>query len=134
MNAALAQITFLVRDYDEAIAWFVGALGFAVIEDTPLSADKRWVVVGGDGGARMVLARATSEAQIAAIGRQTGERVGFFVTCTDFDATYARMRAAGVQFLEAPRREPYGIVAVFEDLYGGRWDLIEPCMQGRLRD
>ncbi|THD58724.1 VOC family protein [Phenylobacterium sp.] len=117
----------LVRDYDEAIAFYVGKAGFTLVEDTPQGGGKRWVVVRpGGGGAGLLLARAAGEAQTARIGDQTGGRVFLFLETSDFAADHARMSAAGVRFLEAPRREPYGAVAVFEDLYGNRWDLIEP--------
>jgi uncharacterized glyoxalase superfamily protein PhnB len=101
-------------------------LDFRLIEDTPVSEAKRWVVVAGDHGARLLLARATTPRQIAAIGAAAGDRVAYFLECDDFEARYARMAHAGVQFLEKPRHEPYGKVAVFTDLYGGRWDLIQP--------
>ena len=125
MTAALGMLTLVVREYDEAIAYFTGALGFALIEDTRMSAEKRWVVVGAEGGARMLLAKAANEAQAAAIGNQTGGRVFLFLYTPDFDATYARYLQAGVRFIETPRQEAYGKVVVFEDLYGNRWDLIE---------
>lgn len=125
MTATLGMLTLVVREYDEAIAYFTGALGFALIEDTRMSAEKRWVVVGAEGGARMLLAKAANEAQAAAIGNQTGGRVFLFLYTPDFDATYARYLQAGVRFIETPRQEAYGKVVVFEDLYGNRWDLIE---------
>lgn len=125
----LALVTFLVRDYDEAIAFFCGQLGFALIEDTVLSEDKRWVRVApkGAAGATLLLAKAATPKQDAAIGRQTGGRVGFFLNTDDFDATYGLFLKNNVRFQEAPRMEPYGKVAVFEDLYGNLWDLIEPA-------
>ena len=125
----LALVTFLVRDYDEAIAFFCGQLGFALIEDTVLSEDKRWVRVApkGAAGATLLLAKAATPEQDAAIGRQTGGRVGFFLNTDDFDATYGLFLKNNVRFQEAPRMEPYGKVAVFEDLYGNLWDLIEPA-------
>lgn len=123
----LGTVTLVVRDYDEAIRWFVGALGFVVHEDTPLSAEKRWVVVGPpDGGARLLLAKASGTAQQARVGDQTGGRVAFFLETDDFATTRDRMAGAGIRFTEAPRAERYGTVAVFEDLYGNRWDLIGP--------
>ncbi|HRP09614.1 MAG TPA: VOC family protein [Terricaulis sp.] len=126
MSATLGMLTLVVRDYDEAIAYFAGALGFALIEDTDMGSGKRWVVVApGEGGARLLLAKAANEKQAAAIGAQTGGRVFLFLYVADFDATYARYAAAGVRFAEAPRQEKYGKVVVFEDLYGNRWDLIE---------
>ena len=125
----LALVTFLVRDYDEAIAFFCGQLGFALVEDTVLSEEKRWVRVApkGAAGAALLLARAATPEQDAAVGRQTGGRVGFFLNTDDFDATYDLFVNNNVRFREAPRREPYGKVAVFEDLYGNLWDLIEPA-------
>lgn len=122
----LALVTFLVRDYDEAIAWFTGAPGFVLQEDTALSGSKRWVVVcaGQAGGAALLLARAVGEAQLAAVGRQAGDRVGFFLETDDFDSRYGLMVSAGIKFAEKPRTEAYGKVAVFVDLYGNRWDLI----------
>ena len=117
----------LVRDYDEAIAFYVGKVGFTLVEDTDQGDSKRWVVVRpAGGGAGLLLAKAVGEAQVQRIGDQTGGRVFLFLETDDFAADHARMSAAGVRFLEAPRHEPYGTVAVFEDLYGNRWDLIEP--------
>ncbi len=128
MTRSLALVTYLVRDYDEAIAFFVKALGFRLLEDRALSVDKRWVVVSpGDGGASLLLARATTPAQRDAVGRQAGDRVSMFLHTSDFQSDHERMVAAGVRFVEAPRHESYGTVAVFEDLYGARWDLIEPA-------
>jgi catechol 2,3-dioxygenase-like lactoylglutathione lyase family enzyme len=126
----LSAITILVRDYDEAIDWYIAKLGFVLIVDTPMGADKRWVVVApqADAQTRIVLARATGPEQISLVGRQMGGRVGFFLQTENFEASYQRMRAAGVQFREAPRQEPYGQVVVFEDCYGNGWDLIEPSM------
>lgn len=125
--AALAMVTLVVADCDEAIAFYCGRLGFALIEDTDLGGGKRWVVVALDGGgARLLLAEARGAEQQAAIGRQAGGRVGFFLETGDFDRDFAAFTARGVRFLEAPRRESYGTVAVFEDVYGNRWDLIEP--------
>lgn len=127
MSLRIGTIALLVTDYDEAIAFYCGPLGFRLIEDTPLGGGKRWVVVGPEeGGVRLLLAKAIGAEQTAAIGRQAGGRVGFFLETDDFAATRARFEAAGVRFLEATREERYGIVAVFEDLYGNRWDLVEP--------
>ncbi len=126
---ALVLTTFVVRDYDEAIAFFCGQLGFALLEDTVLSQEKRWVRVApkGAGGASLLLAKAATPEQEAAIGRQAGGRVAFFLATDDFDATHAVFLRNNVRFREAPREEPYGKVAVFEDLYGNPWDLIEPA-------
>ena len=123
----LALITLVVRDYDEAIAYYCGVMGFDLVEDSPQTPEKRWVVVSpGAGGANILLARAADEAQRAAIGNQTGGRVGLFLHTDDFDTDYARLKAAGVEFLETPRSEPYGKVVVLRDLYGNKWDLIGP--------
>jgi catechol 2,3-dioxygenase-like lactoylglutathione lyase family enzyme len=117
----------LVRDYDEAIAFYVGKVGFELAADTDQGAGKRWVVVRpAGGGAGLLLARAAGEAQTARVGDQAAGRVVLVLETDDFAADHARMSAAGVRFLEPPRYEPYGAVAVFEDLYGNRWDLIEP--------
>jgi catechol 2,3-dioxygenase-like lactoylglutathione lyase family enzyme len=122
----LALVTLVVRDYDEAIAFYVGKLGFELTTDRPMGT-KRWVVVTPPGSsAGLLLAQAANEGQAARIGDPTGGRVAFFLYTDDFDRDHARMTAAGVRFLEAPRREPYGTVAVFEDLYGVRWDLLQP--------
>jgi catechol 2,3-dioxygenase-like lactoylglutathione lyase family enzyme len=127
MAAALAMVTLVVADYDEAIAFYCGRLGFALVADTELGGGKRWVVVApAGGGARLLLARAAGPAQQAAIGRQAGGRVGFFLETDDFERDVAAFTARGVKFTEAPRHEAYGTVAVFEDVYGNRWDLIEP--------
>ncbi len=124
----LATVALVVRDYDEAKAWFVDKLDFTVAEDTDLGEGKRWLVVKprGRGGARLLLAKAATPEQTARIGDQTGGRVSFFLETDDFDRDYAAMRGRGVTFLEEPRTEPYATVAVFTDLYGNRWDLIQP--------
>lgn len=123
----LTLTALLVRDYDEAIGFYAGKLGFELAEDADQGGGKRWVVVrpkGSDAG--LLLARATGD-QAARIGDQAGGRVFLFLQTDDFDRDHAAWAAAGVRFLEAPRREPYGTVAVFEDLYGNRWDLIQPA-------
>jgi catechol 2,3-dioxygenase-like lactoylglutathione lyase family enzyme len=125
----IALITLVVRDYDDAIAFYTGALGFELVEDSPREDGGRWVVVrprGAGAGTALLLARAADGRQEASVGAQTGGRVGFFLHTGDFAGDHARMRAAGVRFLEEPRHEPYGTVAVFEDLYGNRWDLLQP--------
>ena len=123
----LPLITYLVADYDHAIAWFTTVLGFTLLEDTPLGGKKRWVrVAAPGGGAELLLAEADGPEQRAAIGKVAGGRVGFFLRTDNFTAEHARLLGHGVRFLEAPRSEPYGTVAVFEDLYGNKWDLIEP--------
>lgn len=127
MTQTLASMTLVVADYDEAIAFYRDRLGFALLEDTDMGGGKRWVLVGPPaGGARLLLARADGAAQRAAIGNQTGGRVMGFLHTDDFGRDFAAMTQSGVKFLEAPRHEPYGSVAVFEDLYGNKWDLIEP--------
>lgn len=121
----LAFLSFLVPDYDAGIAFFVDVLGFDLIEDTPLSPEKRWVrVAAPGGGSGFLLARAVEEQQ-AYIGKQGGGRVWLFLESDDFAADHARLTANGVKFSEAPRHESYGTVAVFEDPFGNRWDLIE---------
>ena len=117
----------LVRDYDEAIAFYVDTLGFEVRLDTPLGESKRWVVLAPHGGGQgcILLARAETDDQVARIGSQTGGRVFLFLDTDDFARDYAAYRARGVTFVEDPRVEDYGTVAVFEDLYGNRWDLIQ---------
>jgi catechol 2,3-dioxygenase-like lactoylglutathione lyase family enzyme len=122
----LALTTLVVQDYDAGIAFCVDALGFDLIEDTDMGAGKRWVVVGGKEGGRLLLAKAATPAQTAAIGNQTGGRVGFFAHTDDFAETHARLVEGGANFHEQPRRESYGTVAVFSDPFGNRWDLIEP--------
>jgi len=125
---SLVQLSLVVRDYDEAIAWYTGVLGFELVADEPRDpAGKRWVVVAPPGGgARLLLAQAANEAQRAAIGNQTGGRVFLFLHTDDFRRDHAAFSAGGARFVEAPREETYGTVAVFEDLYGNRWDLIQP--------
>ncbi|MDZ7627016.1 MAG: VOC family protein [Parvularculaceae bacterium] len=123
----LALIAYLVRDYDEAIIWFTEKLGFALVEDIALPPAKRWIVVAPpDGGTSLLLAKADGPAQEAAVGAQAGGRVFLFLYTDDFARDHAAMTAKGLKFLEAPRSEAYGTVAVFEDLYGQKWDLIEP--------
>jgi catechol 2,3-dioxygenase-like lactoylglutathione lyase family enzyme len=130
-RATLALTALVVPDYDAGIAFFVGGLGFDLIEDTDMGAGKRWVVVGGNAGGRLLLAKAANDAQTAAIGNQAGGRVGFFAHTDDFTGTHARLVDAGAKFEEQPRRESYGTVAVFSDPFGNRWDLIEPKDPGQ---
>lgn len=126
MSARLGLIALLVRDYDEAIAFFTQALGFDLVEDTDRGGGKRWVVVAPrGGGSGLLLARAVTPEQQAQIGDQCGGRVFLFLEVDDFDATYAQLQAHGVEFLEAPRTETYGKVVVFRDLYGNKWDLLQ---------
>lgn len=123
----IATVALVVRDYDEAIGFYVEKLGFELIADTAWGGGKRWVLVAPPGSdARLLLAQAGDEEEASRIGNQTGGRVGFFLESEDFAADFARFTANGVKFLEAPRHEPYGSVAVFEDLYGNKWDLIQP--------
>jgi catechol 2,3-dioxygenase-like lactoylglutathione lyase family enzyme len=124
----IAAVSILVPDYDEAISYYCGVLGFELVEDTPLGGGKRWVIVrpGDPASSALLLARADSDPQRARIGDQTGGRVFLFLETEDFAADHARYLATGVRFLEPPRTEPYGTVAVFEDAFGNRWDLIEP--------
>lgn len=127
MRQRLSLTALLVRDYDEAIAWFTGKLGFELVEDADQGGGKRWVVVRPCGGdAALLLARAVGE-QAQTIGRQGAGRVWLFLETDDFARDHAAMTAAGVAFVREPKREPYGTVAVFEDLCGNRWDLIEPA-------
>lgn len=126
----LSLVTVVVEDYDAAIAFYVGTLGFELIEDTDQpEQDKRWVVVRprGGPGANVLLARATTPSQLAAVGAQTGGRVAFFLTTDDMARDHAAYVAAGVDFVRPPAKMPYGTVAVFRDLCGNLWDLIEPA-------
>ncbi|HZA66761.1 MAG TPA: VOC family protein [Geminicoccaceae bacterium] len=121
-------MTLVVSDYDEAISYFTRKLGFALVQDTPIDAAKRWVVVApqGAGGSGLLLAKAADERQRRAIGSQAGGRGFLFLYTDDFRRDHAAFRERGVVFVDGPRLEPYGTVAVFTDLYGNRWDLIEP--------
>jgi len=127
----IGALSFLVRDYDEAIVYFTNLLGFKVTSDTDLGAGKRFVIIhpaGGEDGSGLVLAKPTSPKQIACIGRQGADRVMFFLHTDNFDQDYQTMKQGGVVFLEEPRHEEYGSVVVFEDLYGNRWDLLQPIL------
>ena len=120
------MIAIVVDDYDLAISHYVNDLDFTLIEDTTLTSEKRWVVVAPSlQGARVLLAKAVNEAQIAAIGNSTGGRVGFFMYTTSFTQTYESYKAKGIDFIELPRQETYGRVVVFKDKFGNKWDLIE---------
>lgn len=130
MPQSLAHIALLVRDYDEAIAWFTGKLGFRLVADQyQPEQDKRWVLVAppgaGEGATTVLLARAATPEQTAFIGNQAGGRVFLFLATDDFDRDYAAYTAAGVAFIRPPAVQPYGKVAVFLDLYGNQWDLVE---------
>ena len=128
MRQALATVSLLVPSYEAGIRFYVDVLGFRLVEDTQLGGGKRWVTVAppGDGGARLLLAEAASPEQTAAIGRQAGGRVFLFLETDDFWRDYRRYLAAGVTFLEEPRREIYATVTVFQDPFGNNWDLLEP--------
>ena len=123
----LGLVTYVVREYDEAIGFFVSKLGFTLVEDTDMGGGKRWVVVSAGEGASLLIARAEGEQQEASVGNQTGGRVGFFLQTDNFDRDFAEWTARGVVFREQPRHEVYGTVAVFEDVYGNTWDLIQPA-------
>jgi lactoylglutathione lyase len=128
MNQMIAHVTYLVREYDEAIAFFADKLCFDILEDTPQGDGKRWVLVRprGHTGASLLLAKAVTPEQINAIGNQTGGRVFLFLHTDDFWFDYNEMKSRGVEFLEEPRTETYGTVVVFKDLYGNKWDLLQP--------
>ena len=132
MPKLIAHISLVVRDYDEAITFFTQSLGFTVIKDTPSKDrggnDKRWVVVAPPGslGTSLLLARASNEEEASRIGNQTGGRVFLFLHTDDFWRDFHAMTAKGVRFVREPKQEHYGLVAVFEDLYGNQWDLLEP--------
>ena len=124
---SVGAVTVLVSDYQEAIDYFVDTLGFALIEDTKLSEEKRWVQVSPGVGTCLLLAKAEGERQVAAIGNQSGGRVFLFLTTDNFWRDYRAYVSRGVEFQEEPRHEEYGTVAVFRDKYGNQWDLIEPA-------
>ena len=128
MNQHLALVTLLVRDYDEAIDFYINKLNFELVHDYQLEEDKRWVVVRppGTGTASLLLAKASGDRQLHNIGSQTGDRVGLFLYTDNFWRDYERMISRGVYFKENPREEVYGSVVVFSDLYGNLWDLLEP--------
>jgi len=127
MKQSLGLVSLVVRDYDEAIAFYVGRLGFTLVEDSEVPEQKkRWVVVEPPGSAtRLLLARAANDEQASRIGNQTGGRVFLFLYTDDFARDFAAYKAKGVTFVREPKREPYGTVAVFADLYGNLWDLVE---------
>jgi catechol 2,3-dioxygenase-like lactoylglutathione lyase family enzyme len=132
MGQAIAHVAIVVRDYDEAIAYYTNALGFDLVEDTPLGAGKRWVLVRppGSDGTCLLLARAASPEQESRIGNQTGGRVFLFLHTDDFWRDYNAMKTRGVQFIQEPREEAYGTVVVFVDLSGNKWDLVERKSRG----
>jgi catechol 2,3-dioxygenase-like lactoylglutathione lyase family enzyme len=128
MNQQIGLVALVVRDYDEALRFFVGTLGFTLVEDSAVPAQaKRWVVIAppGSGGAQLLLARAASPEQESRIGNQTGGRVFLFLYTDDFWRDYNAYTARGVTFVRPPAEEPYGTVAVFVDLYGNKWDLVQ---------
>ena len=132
MTHSIAHVTVVVRDYDEAIDFFTRVLGFRLLEDTALGGAKRWVVVGpSGGGTSLLLAREATPEQRSRVGDQTGGRVAFFLHTDDFGRDHDAFRARGVTFVDGPRREAYGTVGVFLDLYGNKWDLIEPVRRAR---
>jgi catechol 2,3-dioxygenase-like lactoylglutathione lyase family enzyme len=127
MNQKIGAISLIVRDYDEAIAFYTKKLQFELVEDTDMGGGKRWVMVSppGSSGTRLLLAKAVTPEQESRIGNQTGGRVFLFLHTDDFRRNYESMKSNGVHFLEAPRDESYGTVVVFEDIYGNKWDLLE---------
>jgi len=129
MPQSLAHVAFLVRDYEEALTYFTESLGFRVVEDTRLAPGKRWILVTppGSHGTNLLLAQAATPEQLQQVGKQAAGRVFLFLYTDHFWRDYRLMQAASVKFLETPRQEPYGTVAVFEDLYGNKWDLLEPA-------
>jgi len=126
MTLRIASVTLVVDSYERGLAFYRDVLGLRLVSDLAMGGGKRWVVVEGPSGARLVIAEASDERQRAAIGNQTGGRVGFFIETDNFTGDHQRLKQAGVRFLEEPRHEPYGSVAVFEDPFGNKWDLIEP--------
>ena len=128
MPQTLAHVTFLVRDYDEALGFFTEVLGFRVVQDKALPGGKRWLLVAppGSQGTNLLLAEAATSEQLQQVGKQAGGRVFLFLHTDNFWGDYRLMQASNVKFLETPREEPYGTVAVFEDLYGNKWDLLQP--------
>jgi len=129
VTSSVATVSVLVRDYDAARDWYVGKLGFTLVEDRDMGDGKRWVVVAppGDRGARLLLAKAVKPDEVAQVGHQAGGRVFLFLVTDNFARDHAAMTARGVRFLEEPRHETYGSVAVFEDICGNKWDLIQPA-------
>ena len=129
MDLRIALVTLVVRDYAEAVAFYVDQLGFELTQDRELEGDKRWVVVTPPGGAGtgLLLAKAADDRQSGFVGVQAGGRVSFFLQTDDFERDHRSFLDKGVHFVEPPRREAYGTVAVFEDLYGNRWDLLQPA-------
>jgi len=134
MTRQIIHSSLLVKDYDEAIDFYVSKLNFELVEDTALDDDKRWVVVApaGDGVMSLLLAKASTPAQLECVGNQAGGRVFLFLSTDDFWRDFKRMQSAGIEFVREPETQPYGIVAVFSDLYGNLWDLLQPSADHRL--
>lgn len=132
MEQSIGAVTFVVKDYDEAIEYFTKKLQFDLIEDFQLSEVKRWVLVSpkGSGGTSLLLAKASDQEQDKSVGNQTGGRVAFFLHTDDFGRDYTKMKGMGVNFLEEPREESYGKVVIFQDLYGNKWDFIQYYKSG----
>ena len=129
MRQSIGLVSLVVREYDEALAFYVGTLGFTLVEDTAVpEQNKRWVVVAppGSTGTRLLLARAANHEQLERVGNQTGGRVFLFLYTDNFERDYQAYQAKGVMFVREPKEEPYGTVAVFKDLYGNLWDLLQP--------
>lgn len=129
MNQNLAAVTIVVKDYDEALAFFIDKLSFRLVEDTKLSDEKRWVLITpqGSGNCCILLAKAANDQQAKAIGNQTGGRVAFFLHTDNFQRDFEKLRQNKIHIVRQPEVQPYGMVAVFEDLYGNHWDLIQPA-------
>ena len=128
MYNRIAHIALVVRDYDEAIRFYTQKLDFVLLEDTKIDESKRWVVIAPTGAIEccLLLAKAADEEQLNSVGNQTGDRVGFFLFTDNFRRDYDKLTNRGVTFVRPPKKEPYGVVAVFKDLYGNLWDLLEP--------
>jgi catechol 2,3-dioxygenase-like lactoylglutathione lyase family enzyme len=132
VQQSIGLVSLLVRNYEEALAFYVGTLGFSLIEDTPVpEQNKRWVVVAPPGAveSRLLLARASSPEQAAHVGNQTGGRVFLFLNTDNFDRDYASFKSKGVVFVREPSQQPYGTVAVFQDPFGNLWDLLQPAVR-----
>ncbi|MAO16551.1 VOC family protein [Flagellimonas marinaquae] len=128
MYNRIAHIALVVKEYDEAIQFYTQKLDFIILEDTKIDEFKRWVVISPTGAKEcsLLLAKAANEEQSKSVGNQTGGRVGFFLFTDDFNRDYAKLMNRGIKFVRPPKQEPYGVVAVFKDLYGNLWDLLEP--------
>ncbi|MBC72979.1 MAG: hypothetical protein CMH47_12085 [Muricauda sp.] len=128
MYNRIAHIALVIKDYDEAIQFYTNKLDFILLEDTKIDETKRWVIVAPSGAKEcsLLLAKAANEKQLNSVGNQTGGRVGFFLFTDDFRRDYDKLTNRGVTFVRPPKKEPYGVVAVFQDLYGNLWDLLEP--------